>query len=201
MAVDAAELGRFPRARREASQAESEGLSGHVLHDPHVHALSGSEGITHSREATRRPDCRIFPRHASAYLAKADCYFALSSPQNNRDMVRTAQACYKRFIDLADKTEKGDYRSRYASRRNLCASYCVWRYPQLEGALASIRSTPEKVRFFALDCSSRWNSFSLNHHYWAATKSVSGGGADVGSWTMSFTRGAPYQLGSVSHSK
>ncbi|HVT14524.1 MAG TPA: hypothetical protein VHE55_19845 [Fimbriimonadaceae bacterium] len=54
---------------------------------------------------------------------------------------------------------------------------------------------------WTLNTPATWNSFSLNHHYWAATKSVSGGGIDVGSWTMSFTRGAPYQLGSVSHTK
>jgi hypothetical protein len=46
-----------------------------------------------------------------------------------------------------------------------------------------------------------WDHFTLNHHYWAGTKSITQGGIDVGSWTMSFTRGLPYFLGTVTHAK
>lgn len=46
-----------------------------------------------------------------------------------------------------------------------------------------------------------WQSFSLTHHYWAATKATTTGGIDVGTWTMTFAPGAPFQIGTVTHSK
>jgi hypothetical protein len=46
-----------------------------------------------------------------------------------------------------------------------------------------------------------WNTETYRHTYFAATRSVTSGGLNVGSWNIVFTPGPASQLGTVSHTK
>ncbi len=74
----------------------------------------------HQRRAMQLVDQLVndFPDRPNVYFAKGDCYFLLSSPRNDWNMVRTAKQAYERYLQVAPKNSH--FRETAVRRAAIC---------------------------------------------------------------------------------